>query len=167
MKKFAILAFVVLATAQAHAIQSEQSPLRIGSMAPDFTVMSLDGKKVRLSSLRGHPVLLDFWATWCPPCREGLPITNEMHTRFQSQGLKVFAISDEVKKTVADFVKQNKYTMPTYLDKGNLAAAKYKVSAIPSVVVINAKGRIVSYSVGLEPKQVVLSNLKKAGIKVK
>lgn len=140
-------------------------PFQPGAPAPDFEVASLDGKKVKLSSFKGHPVLIDFWATWCPPCREGLPITNKMHERFKAQGLQVLAISNEDVKTVKDFIETNKYSMPTFIDSDGDSEKAYQIQGIPTTVVIDAEGKVSSYTMGLEPEENVLAALRKAGIK--
>lgn len=163
MKQLASLALLLVAGAA--FAQMPPPPVPIGKKAPDITLTGLDGHKVKLSSLKGKVVMIDFWATWCPPCRKGLPITNKMHSKFASKGLKVFAVSNEDKKTVADFVKANKYTFPTFLDLNNAAGHTYGIQAIPTLVIVDAKGNLSSYSVGLEPESDVIANLKKAGLK--
>ncbi len=148
----------------ASAPESE-APVPIGKPAPDIEVTTLEGKDVKLSSLRGHPVLIDFWATWCGPCREGLPITNKMHEEFSKKGLVVLAVSDEDKDTVAKFINENKYTFQTCLDANAAAAKVYKVTGIPTTVVVDAKGNLVAYQMGLEPEAALRESLAKAGIK--
>lgn len=140
-------------------------PFQPGTPAPDFEVATLDGKSVKLSSFKGHPVLIDFWATWCPPCREGLPITNKMHEQFKSQGLQVLAISNEDAKTVKDFIDKNKYSMPTFIDPDGDSDKAYQIQGIPTTVVIDAEGKVSSYTMGLEPEESVLAALRKVGIK--
>lgn len=146
--------------------EAPKPPVPLGKPAPDFEVTSVDGKKQKLSDLKGKVVLIDFWATWCPPCRKGLPITNKMHEQFASKGLQVMTISDEDQKKVTDFIAENKYTFPAYLDPTKKASAAYQVSAIPTLVIVDAKGNLVSYTVGLDTEEAVLENLKRAGIKV-
>ncbi|HVT12965.1 MAG TPA: redoxin domain-containing protein [Fimbriimonadaceae bacterium] len=142
-----------------------KAPVPVGKLAPDIEVTGLDGKKLKLSSLKGKIVMIDFWATWCPPCRASLPTTNKMHEKYASKGLQVVTVSDEDKDTVAKFVKDNRYTFPTFLDPGDKASKVYNVQAIPCLVIIDAQGNLSSYSVGLEPEENVLANLKKAGLK--
>lgn len=140
-------------------------PVPLGKPAPDIEVTGLGGKKVKLSSLKGKVVMIDFWATWCPPCRKGLPITNKMHSKYASQGLQVLAVSNEELATVSKFIKENKYTFPTYLDPGSAASKVYHVTGIPCLVIVDAQGNLSSYSMGLEPEEAVLASLKKAGLK--
>jgi len=139
----------------------------VGQAAPEFEVASLTGETKRLSDLRGKVVLLDFWATWCPPCRKGLPETQQLHREFADKGLAVLAISDEDSKTVEPFLKQNSYSFPTYLDAKGAAGKIYKVEAIPTVVIITREGRLSAYMVGLQSPETIRAELKKAGLETK
>ncbi len=143
------------------------SPVPIGSPAPDGELAGLDGKKVKLSSLKGSVVLIDFWATWCGPCRISLPNTNEAFQRYHSKGLKVLAVDsdDGDASSVAPFLQQNKYSFPAFLDQGGKLARAYHVEGIPCVAIIDAKGNLSSYSIGVEQKQQLFDDLKKAGLK--
>jgi peroxiredoxin/outer membrane lipoprotein-sorting protein len=148
------------------AMPSESSapPLPVGSPAPEFTLTGLDGKSLKLSNLRGKVVLIDFWATWCPPCRKGLPETQKIHDEFSSKGLSVLAVSSEDKATVSEFVKKNSYHFPAYLDPNSRANDAYKVEAIPTVVIIDKEGKLAAYMVGLQAPERIREELKKAGI---
>ncbi|HVT14276.1 MAG TPA: TlpA family protein disulfide reductase [Fimbriimonadaceae bacterium] len=146
------------------ASDGSNAPVPIGSPAPDIVLTSLDGKKVKLSSFRGKVVLIDFWATWCPPCRKGLPITNKIHELYDSKGLHVLAVSNEDAAKISAFVKDNKYTFAAYQDANSEASKKYNIEGIPCTVIIDAKGRLSSYLVGLRPESEILDNLKKAGL---
>lgn len=114
-----------------------------GQTAPDFTLKAIDGTEYTLSALRGKVVLIDFWATWCPPCREELPMIEQLHKEYKDKGLVVLGINDEDKATVSQFVKENKLTFPTLMDEGMNVARAYKVVAIPRVILINKEGKIV------------------------
>lgn len=143
---------------------SSGSPVPLGKSAPEITVTGMDGVPKKLNAFRGKVVMLDFWATWCPPCRKGLPETNRFHQEFGSKGLAVLAISDEKKATVAPFLTQNKYTFPTYLDKGDVTNKAYHISGIPTVAIIDKNGNLSSYLVGLSSRETLLAALKKAGL---
>ncbi len=144
-----------------------QPPVKIGQLAPDFSVAALGGgQMVRLSSLRGRVVLLDFWATWCPPCRRGLPETQALSARYGGKGLAVLAISLEPPATVAHFVKTNHYTFPAYHDTMDGANKTYKINAIPTVAVIDATGHLSAFFVGLQDPETIKAALAKAGLPV-
>jgi peroxiredoxin len=140
-------------------------PVPEGQPAPDVEFTTMEGQKVKLSSFKGKIVLIDFWATWCPPCRKGLPITNKMNELYASKGLQVVTVSNENAPKIAQFIKENKYTFPAFRDPSNDAARTYKVNGIPTMVIVDARGNLSSYSVGLEAEDDVVANLKKAGLK--
>ncbi|RYG22476.1 redoxin domain-containing protein [bacterium] len=144
-----------------------EPPVPVGSTAPDFTVTGLDGKTVRLSSLRGSPVMLDFWATWCGPCVAALPHTQELFEKGKATGLKVLAISNENRETVAPFIKENSYTFPTALDTTGEAGKAYQTNAIPTTVVIDAQGKLVAYIVGGGQAEAIGKALEKAGVTIR
>ena len=146
------------------ALIGSGSPVPLGKSAPEITVTGMDGVPKKLNAFRGKVVMLDFWATWCPPCRKGLPETNRFHQEFGSKGLAVLAISDEKKATVAPFLTQNKYAFPTYLDKGDVTNKAYHISGIPTVAIIDKNGNLSSYLVGLSSRETLLAALKKAGL---
>jgi peroxiredoxin len=123
-----------------------------GQPAPDFSLQSLDGKTYKLSDLKGKVLLLDFWATWCGPCREELPIIEKLHKEFSGKGLVVLGINDEDKATVQQFVKQQKLTFTNLLDSGGAVARAYKVTAIPRVILIDKDGKIVKDITGYSPE---------------
>ncbi|MDP9169877.1 MAG: TlpA family protein disulfide reductase, partial [Acidobacteriota bacterium] len=106
-----------------HVHQNLESPLLHAAMTrleseeqrrrnADFTLTDLDGRDWHLSALRGKVVLVNFWATWCPPCRKEMPDLDELYTRFRSQGLVILAVSDEDAATVKTFLAGRKITYP-------------------------------------------------------
>jgi len=145
---------------------TDQPPVPIGHLAPDFEVAGLDGKPVKLSSLRGHVVLLDFWATWCPPCKKGLPETARLAKVGASQGLQVLAISAEQHDPVANFLKGQSYQLPAFIDANRVASDAYKADAIPTTAIIDAKGQLSAYFVGLQDPSTLRQALAKAGVTV-
>jgi len=145
---------------------STKPPISLGSMAPDFTVTGLDGKTIKLTSLRGHPVMIDFWATWCGPCVASLPHTQEIFKEGSRQGLQVMAISNEDNATVSKFIKENNYSFPTFTDDPKDTGPKYKLDAIPTTVVIDSAGKLVAYIVGGGQDAAIKAALTKVGIKL-
>lgn len=138
----------------------------IGQIVPESAVKPLaGGSLVALSSLRGKVVLIDFWATWCPPCRKGLPDTLALSKEYAGKGLAVLAVTDEDAPTVAAFVKKNNYgSLPVYRDPGRKMNELFGVNAIPTVAVIDRSGKLVAQFVGLQTPETLRAALTKAGL---
>lgn len=136
-----------------------------GTRAKSFTLQDLQGKNVSLESLRGKVVMLDFWATWCGPCRAELPHIQKLHKELQARGLVVLGINDEAAEVASRFMKEQKYTFATLVDVKREVASSYHVNAIPTVVIIDKEGNISAHFVGARSEQVLRKALEKAGIK--
>jgi peroxiredoxin len=133
------------------AAAKEENPAAAleGKAAPDFTLEGMDGKPVKLADLKGSVVVLDFWATWCPPCRKGLPHLDKLYQANKGKGLKAFAVDlKETKDEVKQFVEQTKLGVPVLLDTDGKVAESYKVSGIPQTVVIGKDGKVQTVIVG-------------------
>jgi outer membrane lipoprotein-sorting protein/peroxiredoxin len=136
-----------------------------GKPAPDFTLANLAGKNEGLSGWRGKVVLLDFWATWCAPCRKEMPTIAKLSRRFQGKGLVVVGINvGESAAMASRFANQFKLDFPILLDPKSKVADQYGASAIPTLVIIDRQGNISSHLVGLRGEQDLLGELKKAGV---
>ena len=143
----------------------EQSVDLSGQKASDFTLSDLAGKPLKLSSLRGKVVLLDFWATWCGPCRIEMPRVQKFHDEFKDKGLVVLGINDgEIASRVEPFLKKNGYSFRILLDHDQSVAARYQVTGIPSLFVIDRNGVISSHFIGLRDEETLRDALAKAGI---
>jgi thiol-disulfide isomerase/thioredoxin len=124
------------------------NPDLTGETAPEVQLVAADGKKVPLSSYRGKPVLLDFWATWCAPCRASLPRLAKLQQEAAPKGLVMLSVDeDEEAKTANDFLAKNHYTWPNTQDDGKIGDA-FNKGGIPLVVLIDAQGKIVLYQNG-------------------
>ncbi len=123
-----------------------------GKPAPDFTLEGLDGKQQTLSKMKGSVVVLDFWATWCPPCRESLPHLDALKKELAPKGLKVFAVNiQEEKPKVEEYIKKNNLTFAVLLDAQGKVAMDYKANAIPQTVVVGKDGTVKKVFVGFGP----------------
>ncbi len=133
-------------------------PLPVGTHAPAFKTTTLQGKPLSLSSLRGKVVLLDYWATWCGPCRMATPTLQSLHKQFGSRGLRVVGMSVDDPSTVAQvkpFVKAFgvTYTVSASPLANGHAAQAYKVEGIPSQYLIDKKGIVRWSQSGFSPTE--------------
>jgi peroxiredoxin len=122
----------------------ESEPLKVGDPAPDFTLPTIDGQTVQLSKLRGQPVLVNFWATWCPPCRAEMP---SLQAAFEEKGEEVKFIAVDLQeslKTVQQFAEDFGLSFTIALDYGGNSRADYNLRGIPETFLIDEQG-IVRY----------------------
>lgn len=122
-----------------------------GKLAPDFSLTSLDGKKLSRDALKGKVVILDFWATWCPPCRAAIPHLVELHKKYRDQGLVIIGISLDRggKDEVADFAERNHIDYDLVMGVNNAILKDFgAVSSIPTIIVLNQQAEITFKSVG-------------------
>lgn len=146
------LTLVAVIFGSAYAVfQQEEEMLPIGSEAPNFKLTALDGKEVELSKLRGKPVYLDFWATWCGPCRAALPHTQQMAKKYGEDAHILTINLRESEERVRAFMQRNNYDFTVLMDTDGAVAKAYRVNGIPTFVVIDAQGKIQFVQVGYTP----------------
>ena len=126
--------------------------IHAGDVAPEFTVEMLDGSRITLSDLRGKVVLINFWATWCPPCRQEMShLQKDVIDRFAGKDVVVLPISrGEKRKTVENFLDKMGYTFPVGLDGDQSIYKKYASNYIPRSVVVGKDGKVVYVGVGYD-----------------
>jgi peroxiredoxin len=130
----------------------------------DFTLKDLSGKAWTLQRLGGKVVLVNFWATWCPPCRKEMPDLEALYNRFQEQGFVVLAISDEDPGKVKGFVTERNVTYPILLDPGRKVNELFDVQGIPKSFVYDREGKLVSESIDMRTQKQFLEMLRHAGL---
>jgi thiol-disulfide isomerase/thioredoxin len=136
-----------------------------GQVAADFKLKALDGKEFSLQDLKGKFVLLDFWATWCIPCRRDLPVIEKLHQEFHRKGLVVLGVNaDEEVEKVNEFLPTAKLTYPILPTADSGIVPNYSVKAFPTVVLIDADGKIVFYHVGAGGEKALRESLAKLGL---
>lgn len=117
--------------------------------APEFVLKTLDGKEVSLKDLRGKVVFLNFWATWCSPCKEEMPSIEALHKRFKGQGLVVLGVAyGEGEKRVKRFVRKNGYTFTILLDPDGSVTQLYMIIYIPVTYLIDRDGKVIGKAMG-------------------
>ena len=125
---------------------------KVGQPAPDFTLMTVDGKQVSLSQFKGKPVIINFWATWCPPCRLEMPALEEISHQAADKGFIILAVDqEEDAATVKSFLTQNQYDYLSVLDINGAVSTMYQVSGIPTSIFVDANGIVREMHSGTMP----------------
>jgi thiol-disulfide isomerase/thioredoxin len=115
----------------------------LNQAAPDFTLKSLGGKNLKLSEMAGNVVLVNFWASWCGPCREEMPLLNALHNKYEPLGFTVLGVNvEENSENAEGFLKNFPVDFPILLDQGNKVSMQYNVIAMPTTVVVDRDGNM-------------------------
>lgn len=130
----------------------------------DFSLKDVNGRDWRLSDLHGKVVLVNFWATWCPPCRKELPDLDVLYAKFKDQGLVVLAISDEERSKVEPFLKQHDFKFPFLLDPGREVSKVFAPREVPKSYVFDRDGKLVATAIDVRTRGQFLAMLAKAGL---
>ena len=130
------------------------SAAQVGERAPDFQLQNLDGQTISLGDLRGKPVLVNFWTTWCPPCRSEMPFLQQIYEEWSDTGLVLLAVdSGESQARVKEFLETRSLSLPVLLDTDNRVAQKYNIRGIPTTFFIDRDGIIQEKIVGAFPSK--------------
>ena len=149
----AISAILMTGCAREHEPTPEETTITaVGEIAPDFEVVTLEGETFKLQEQRGKVVLVNFFATWCPPCREELPhLEKEVWQRFQDESFALVVLGrEEDEKVLRPFLEKTEFTFPVAPDPERAAFAKYASQYIPRNVVVGPDGTILFQSQGFE-----------------
>jgi peroxiredoxin len=131
----------------------------------DFTLKDVTGKEWTLSALRGKVVLVNFWATWCPPCRKEMPDLDALYKQFKDKGLVVLAISDEDPAKVNPFIADHHYAYPILLDPGRKVNTLFSVEGIPKSFLYDREGKLTAQAIDMRTRGQFLEMLSRAGLK--
>jgi cytochrome c biogenesis protein CcmG, thiol:disulfide interchange protein DsbE len=154
-----VLLMAVILVGMGWLVRDRFLPVEVGTGAPDFAAHDLQGNPVRLAELRGEVVLLNIWATWCPPCREEMPSMQRLHEEFGPLGLQVVAVSidappgrfdrtGQIGGNVEAFARDMGLTFPLWLDPAGDIQRAYRTTGVPESFVIDRDGRIVKKVIG-------------------
>lgn len=149
---FAGLAWIFISVDRAGTSTAGEIPApREGFLAPDFSLQTPEGKTVRLSELRGQAVLVNLWATWCPPCRSEMPAIQTLYEEYKDQGFEVLAVNmtyQDDPRAVLPFTQENDLTFPILLEETGEMARRYELRSLPSSFFINRAGFIQEVVIG-------------------
>ena len=126
----------------------------VGDVAPDISATANDGKAARLADLRGKTVWLDFWASWCGPCRQSFPWMNAMHDKYGGSGLAIVAVNVDKKRADADrFLAQVPARFPLAFDPEGTTPSAYAIKAMPTSILIGRDGRVLAVHNGFRNEE--------------
>lgn len=149
----AYILYGTLSSMQTPGNQGTKTPVAQRRAAPDFTVLDTEGKEVKLSDMKGKGVVVNFWASWCPPCKEELPDFEQMYKKYGDEIVfMIVNMTDGVQETeekAAAHIMEKGYTFPVYYDSYLSAAMAYSVSSIPATYFIDAQGKIATSANGM------------------
>lgn len=131
----------------------------------NFSLTDLQGKTWTLKALRGEVVMVNFWATWCPPCQKEMPDLEELYKQFRNQRFVILAISDEDAAKVRPFIAERRITYPILLDPGHKVHDLFQVDGIPKSFVFDRDGKLVAQSIDMRTRKQFLEMLGQAGLK--
>ena len=144
-----ILAGILLLT-QDRATAVPVGPARVGAALGDFTLTDLSGKSVRLSDYAGRPVLINAWATWCPPCRAEMPALHDFYRAHQAEGLVLLAVNaGESRSQVQSFIQQMGFTFPVLLDPNTNLLTELGIRSFPTSIVVGRDGKVKKIHIGM------------------
>lgn len=145
-----------LPMASIRGIDNTGRGLEIGQMAPDFEMQYPDGRKVKLSDLKGQPVIVNFWATWCAPCEAELPEFVQAYERHKADGLEIIGINaQETGEDANTFVEKYGLSYPVTLDSRGEVMDLYAVRGLPTTLFIDAEGRVAARWAGILTKPLI------------
>ncbi len=126
------------------------SQIKGGKRAPDFSLPDLQGRKVGLKQFRGKIVLLNFWATWCGPCKEEMPFLEILHKQFKEKDFAVLTVSVDYEgaRPVQEFIRKQGYTFPVLLDPKSEVLDLFEVKGIPTTFLIDKNGKMIGRAIG-------------------
>ncbi len=155
--------FVALRIAHNHRANGPAQGQLIGNLAPDFNLQTLDGKTMKLSDFRGKAVLLNFWATYCEPCKVEMPWFVELQKEYGPQGFQIVGIAndDASIEDIAKFAKDMGINYPILIGKDPVSDS-YDISVLPTTFFLDRDGKLIAREFGLQSRSVFVDHIKKA-----
>ena len=167
IKYFFVLAIILSVSAFSYDLRNQSTETNVkvtlkDDKAPEFSLKSVDGKTVKLSDYKGKVVIIDFWATWCPPCRKGIPDLISIQNEFKDK-VVIIGISLDREKTIKDvpgFVKNNGINYPVVYGDDKVVIDYGGIQSIPTSFVVDKNGTVVDMHVGLVSKDTFVNKIK-------
>ncbi|WP_257958527.1 TlpA disulfide reductase family protein [Bacillus sp. V3-13] len=136
-----------------------------GNRVPNFELTDINGEKISLDQLRGKKLLVNFWASWCPPCKKEMPYMQEMYEKYQKDGFEILAVNSTVteknRQDAVDFVKEHGLTFPIPMDEKNEVSSRFEILTYPTSFFIDSDGIIRSRAIGGVNKEFLEDELKR------
>jgi peroxiredoxin len=141
----------------ASTLSMHASALELNQIAPDFTLKNLQGENISLAEQRGQIIVINFWASWCGPCRKEMPELQQLHDKFKDLGVAVWGVNVEQENQAGrDFLTGLDLSFPIFFDQTNKISATYQVEAMPTTVIVDRDGKVRyvfrGYKTGYEKK---------------
>ncbi|MFA5388562.1 MAG: TlpA disulfide reductase family protein [Candidatus Omnitrophota bacterium] len=166
MKKIQMVILGTLALLVAGFVLSGQPALCKGAgpvkKAPEFSLKDINGKQVSLSDFKGKVLIIDFWATWCPPCKQEVPHFIELYDQYKDKGLEIIgiALDWQGEKVVPKFVSEYKINYPVVLGNDEVSGLYGGIAAIPTTFLVDREGNIIKKYIGYNAKEVFEKDMK-------
>ena len=150
--RFALLAVLLVAVPGFFAASSLTSPGLAGQEAPDFALKSATGANLRLSEHRGNVVMINFWATWCGPCRQEMPLLDDLYVRYERAGFSLLGVNiDDDSSRAMEMAEELGVSFPVLFDERKEVSKLYQVEAMPVTVLVDREGTIRHVHLGYQP----------------
>ncbi|MFK9093133.1 thiol-disulfide oxidoreductase ResA [Bacillus salipaludis] len=144
-----VLGAAVAYSLYANLTKDKKQKVAEGEIAPDFALVDMQGNKHRLSDYRGQGVFLNFWGTWCPPCKKEMPYINNQYHQYKDNGVQVLSVDiQEPELAVNQFAERLKLDFPIMIDKDKEVMNVYGVDLLPATFLIDKDGKVVGYNTG-------------------
>ncbi|MBN2092003.1 TlpA family protein disulfide reductase [candidate division KSB1 bacterium] len=156
-----VLAITALLTLVIFKMHAQDFPDVLGKQAPEWTLENLEGKKINTTDFKGKVQIIDLWATWCPPCRKGIPELMELQEKYKADGLEIIGIAlDNTIDPVKEFATTTKFNYTVVFGNRKIANLYGRIEAIPTTFIVDKTGKVVKKLVGYQPKSVFEEELK-------
>ncbi|MDQ0219034.1 thiol-disulfide oxidoreductase ResA [Peribacillus cavernae] len=155
-----ILGAALVYTLYANFTKDKHESVQKGSVAPDFVLTDMEGKKHQLSDYKGQGVFLNFWGTWCKPCEREMPYIDNQYNKYKDKGVQVLAVNvAESEYSVQNFIDRHKLSFPVVIDKDQQVMTAYGIDPLPYTFLIDKEGKVVDMFKGELTEEIVRNHM--------